>query len=436
MPVVPMNEWNLARNLAQSLASGPWSKHFIRQTLSRRLPAQLHHLVDKMTVALLRSLPFGYSPDPGVVATALVGLARFQAIHAFCLKHDIWPNPDLSPPQMAPVAAFVKLDVPPLPTLDALAQWLFLPVERMEYLADVAARYEAHEDAAVNHYHYILQPKKSGGLRMIEAPKPHLKAAQRQILHGILDKVPVHNNAFGFVKGRNCLNAAARHAGEQAVVCFDLKDFFASIGSARVFGLFRCLGYPHAVARVLTGLCTSLTPWWILNQLEVADRHNFRKLHLPQGSPASPSLANLAVFAMDRRLSGLAKSLNLNYSRYADDLSFSGDRESIGCLLRTVPEIVADEGFQLNPAKTRIMSNTSRQVVTGVVVNQHLNVDRREYDRVKAIIHACGKPHDTRLGDPRFRAALLGKIGWIEAVNRHKGQKLLQMLSDVAAGSR
>ena len=140
------------------------------------------------------------------------------------------------------------------------------------------------------------------------------------------------------------------------MICFDLKNFFPSIGSGRIFGLFRCLGYPHRVARILVALCTSITPSRVVERIELSDRHHYRKPHLPQGSPASPALANLAVFTLDRRLSALAKSVDANYSRYADDLSFSGDSHVAGTLLRAVPPIVEDEGFQLNAAKTRIMS--------------------------------------------------------------------------------
>ena len=424
-----MDSKSLARNLAQSLAMGPWSRQFIRATLVRRLPRQLHRMIAGLSEELIKSLPCAYAPSVKTVAGALGRSDRFEKILRHCIRHDVWPDPDLSSPAMAPVAAFATLDLPQLATLDALAEWLFLPPDRLEYLADKDSRYEEHRDAAVHHYHYIEKVKASGGVRIIEAPKPHLKAAQRRILRGILDKVPVHADAFGFVSGRNCLNGANRHVGEDVVVCFDLRNFFPSIGLARIFGLFRCIGYPHEVARLLTGLCVTTTPMHVANTLTTVDRQTYRRPHLPQGSPASPALANLAAFPLDRRLSGLAKSLDTNYSRYADDLSFSGDRESVGALLRAVPGIVADEGFELNQTKTRIMSATSRQMVTGIVVNDHLNIDRREFDRLKAIIHACGRPGDTRLADPVFRSALLGKIAWVEAVNSQRGQKLLTLLS-------
>lgn len=424
-----MNRKELARNLAYSLTLGAWSKEDIHSTLIHRLPRPLHRLADAISSDLVLNRPYTYSPNVKVIADALRHSDQFERVFRYCSRRNIWPDPDLSSPVMSPVAAFAALDIPQLATLDAISDWLFLPIERLEYLADMHFRYENHGDTAVNHYHYVLHRKKSGGMRVIEAPKHSLKTVQRQILRGILDKVPIHPDAFGFAKGRSCLNAANRHAGEQVVLCFDLKDFFPSIGAGRIFGLFRCLGYPHQVARCLAALCTSITPSRVVERIGRPDRHTYRKPHLPQGSPASPALANLAVFTLDKRLSALAKSVDANYSRYADDLSFSGDNRVAGTLLRAVPDIVGDEGFQLNSAKTRIMSNTSRQVVTGVVVNHHLNVTRKAFDQLKAIIHACGKAEDLRLNDPVFRISLLGKIGWVEAVNPHRGNKLLELLS-------
>jgi RNA-directed DNA polymerase len=248
-------------------------------------------------------------------------------------------------------------------------------------------------------------------------------------LRQIINKMPDHADAFGFVKGRNCLDGAARHAGESVVICFDLKDFFVSISSGRIFGVFRCLGYPGAVSRYLTALCTTATPSRMLERLSFDERTYYRQTHLPQGSPASPALANKAAFTLDRRLSALARRLGANYSRYADDLSFSGDQHIAGTLLQAVPQIVRDEGFCLNAAKTRVMPGVTRQVVTGVIVNRHLNVNRGSFDQLKAIIHACGNTGDLRLGDPSFRASLLGKIGWIEAVNPQRGQKLRHLLA-------
>lgn len=424
-----MNKAQLAGNLAVSLTLGAWSKEVLAVTLESRLPAPLRRLANAISAKLVAEVAGAYAPDPEVVKAALLNDTQFDRIFRFCDRRGLWPDPDLSGPVMAPTQAFARLDLPQIPTVNELAQWLFLPVERLTYLADLHNRHENHGETAINHYHYVLTPKKTGGRRVIEAPKQQLKAVQRQILCGILDKVPIYADAFGFAKGRSCLDGANRHVGEEVVVCFDLKDFFPSIRHARVLGFFRCLGYPLAVARYLTALCTSVTPERVLRQMTAADRPPYRFAHLPQGAPTSPSLANHTAFTLDSRLSALARSIHANYSRYANDLAFSGDRPVAARLLYAVQTIVQDEGFCLNPAKTRIQSDTTRQQVTGLVVNRHLNVSRETFDELKAIIHACSKPEDTRLNDPAFVASLVGMLDWVEQVNPHRGMKLKRALA-------
>jgi hypothetical protein len=431
-----MNKRQLARNLATSLTLGAWSKDDLTAVLERRLPPPLRKLSTGIVSNLIAEIPKHYAPNPNVVEKVLLLDGQFERVYRFCLRRNVWPAPELASPIMAPTTSFCDLNLPQLPTMNTIAEWLLLPLDRLEYLADIHNRYEEHGETSVNHYHYLLKPKKSGGLRVIEAPKQHLKAVQRQILTGILNQIPVHPDAFGFVKGRNCIDSANRHASEEMLVSFDLKDFFPSISQARILGLFRCLGYPLGVARYLAALCTSVTPSRVVERLSMQDRAYYKRPHLPQGSPASPALANHAAFALDKRLSALARSLDANFSRYADDLSFSGDRRIKGILLRAVPEIVREEGFQLNLAKTRINPTTQRQLVTGIVVNEHLNVSRQTFDELKAIIHACSKADDMRLNDPRFLASLVGKLDWVERVNPNRGQKLKGLLAKAMSKRR
>lgn len=419
-----MDRGALAVNLAQGLCSGGWSAPEVGAILARRLPGAARRLAPRIASELVTAAPGPYAPTARITRAVLQRCESFERLYRWCNRNDIWPAPDLSRPSMAPVAAFARLDLPGLATQKALADWLLLPPERLDYLSDPASRHERHGDFAVNHYAYVLHRKTHGGLRLVEAPKPTLKSLQRQILRGILNRVPPHDDAFGFVRGRNCRGAARRHAGEQVVICFDLKDFFPSIGAGRVFGLFRCLGYPQPVARHLTGLCTNTSPSRITDRLPPPDRPMYRRPHLPQGAPCSPALANLAAFGLDRRLSGLARSLGAGFSRYADDLAFSGDRDIAAPLLRLVPDIIRDEGFVPNPAKTRVMSETTRQQVTGVVVNRHLNVPRARYDRLKSAIHACRQG-----AAPDRLAEIEGEIAWVEAVNPPRGAKLRRLLT-------
>ena len=163
------------------------------------------------------------------------------------------------------------------------------------------------------------------------------------------------------------------------VVQVDLEDFFGSIAASRVFGIFRQCGYPEPVAHTLTGLVTNTVSRAILSTvprpvpppLLTANRRLIGHLahpHLPQGSPTSPAIANLAAFGLDRRLSGLAVAAGGTYSRYADDLAFSWSirrsNEELDRFLALVARIVAEEGFRVNPLKTSVR-RAGRTTATG-----------------------------------------------------------------------
>jgi RNA-directed DNA polymerase len=326
--------------------------------------------------------------------------------------------------------------MPPLATPGELAAWLDLSIEQLDWLADQRRGHRRSISTRLQHYHYAFVPKASGPPRLIEAPKPRLKAIQRRILDEILGKVPVHPAAHGFVAGRSAVTNAHLHAGEAFVLCLDLKAFFPTLRMARIHGIFRTLGYPWAVARLLTGLCSTETPMALFARLPAASRPDwplqalYCSRHLPQGAPTSPCLANLAAWQLDRRLAGLARRIGVRYTRYADDLSFSGDHKiaaRLPSLQRGVEQIVSDEGFALNPAKTRIMRAGQRQQVTGIVVNEHCNLARDEFDRLKAILHNCvvhGPAGQNRADHPDFRRHLDGRVAWVEQLNPQRGTKL------------
>jgi retron-type reverse transcriptase len=210
-----------------------------------------------------------------------------------------------------------------------------------------------------------------------------------------------------------------------------------------VHAAFRSLGYPAVVARLLTGLCSSAIPKSVFTRLPAASRHDwstqrtYQSPHLPQGAPTSPALANLAAWRLDARLLGLAKSFGANYTRYADDLAFSGDATFAGRIksfLAAVEDIVRDESFVLNAAKTRVMRRGARQVVTGIVVNDHVNIRRVAYDTLKATLQNCIKNSpaaENRDGLRDFRAHLDGRISWVENVNPLRAEKLRRMFNAI-----
>ncbi len=331
--------------------------------------------------------------------------------------------------------------VPALPTTGDIAAWLGEEVEQLAWLADWRGLARLARDPRLSHYVYRWMPKRSGGMRLLEAPKPRLKEVQRRILREILYRVPPHQAAHGFRVGRNVLSHARAHAGQGVVLRMDLEDFFVSIPAARVYGVFRTIGYPEEASRVLTGLCTTrasaretlqttLSP----TPSELAALHRtrlrYRSRHLPQGAPTSPSLANLCCYGMDVRLAAAAGAVGATYTRYADDLVFSGDASFARMASRfsaMVGAIAIEEGFQVQHRKTRIMPRSQRQEVTGLVVNQHPAIRRIEFDRLRATLHNCarlGPESQNRDGRPDFRAHLEGAVAWVRQVQPTRGAKL------------
>jgi RNA-directed DNA polymerase len=335
-----------------------------------------------------------------------------------------------------------------LETTADLAELLELDAGRLDWLADVRSLERSVASEQLRNYRYAWLPRRGAPPRVIEQPKWMLKSAQRRVLREVLDRVPAHAAAHGFVAGRSARSHAAAHTRAEVVVRLDLEDYFASVTASRVFGIFRTAGYSEGVAHTLTALCTNVVPrveWAALprpgEELLAAQWRLGRRLatpHLPQGAPTSPALASLATFSLDGRLSGLASAFGARYTRYADDLAFSGDAglgRGASRLVALVAEIARDEGFLLNPSKTRVMPRSGRQHLCGVVVNEHPNVTRREYDLLKATLHDAvqnGVDAANRSGHPSFRAHLLGRVAWVEQLNPAKGRRLRERFEAIS----
>jgi RNA-directed DNA polymerase len=415
--------------LAGSLSQCDWTEAGIEAHLRQRLPRTWYRIPALITRTLLVAFPGQTAPDPGRITQALRASAHAARLLAHARKSHSLPAPWLEPPVFRPIPALASLPLPRLTSPDELADWLAHPSDALIRLTDphgLSARNPIH---FARHYHCHLIPKRDGTLRLIEEPKPLMKRLQRRILHGLLDHIPAHPAAHGFVKGRNCISAAASHAGEAMVISFDLADFFPSVSRSRLYATFRSLGYPRAVAVALTNLTTAITPPETLATPNLAASEHLRDRHLPQGAPTSPALANLAAFRLDLRLAALARRLDARYTRYADDLTFSGDAHIAPILSRAVPEIVTAEGFRLNPQKSRAATQAQRQTVTGLTVNAHVNIPRDSYDRLKATLHHLARPDDPRRVDPAFLSRLQGQIAWVTAVNPGKGHKLAARLA-------
>ncbi|MFP3563798.1 reverse transcriptase family protein [Paraburkholderia sp. SIMBA_030] len=326
--------------------------------------------------------------------------------------------------------------LPQLPTLGDLAAWLGIEPDELDWFAD-RWRVPAQSAATpLHHYSYKAIEKRDGRCRIIEVPKSRLRALQRKVLRDLLDRVPAHDAVHGFRRGRNTVTFAAPHAGKAVVIRFDLTDFFASVHAGRVYSAIRAFGYPLEVARALTALCTNRVPSGRLLALDVRDRidwqerQRYRNRHLPQGAPTSPALANLCAFRLDLRLAGLARSLGATYTRYADDLAFSGGEDLARVAERLsirVAAIAIEEGFSVNLRKTRMMRRGARQHLAGVVVNRYPNLARPAFDALKAVLTNCvrhGPASQNRDGHANFQAHLAGRVAQAVMLNASRGAKL------------
>ena len=243
--------------------------------------------------------------------------------------------------------------------------------------------------------------------RRIDEPVPVLKFFQRRILERILSQVPTHDAAHGFIKGRSIFSNATSHVGQQVVVCMDLRDFFHSITFPRVTGLFISIGLGKAAASKLAALCCF-------------------KNRLPQGAPTSPMITNLICRRLDARLQALLNKYGGNYTRYADDLTFSGG-EAILSTLPLVRDIISEEGFAQAPEKFRIQRRGGRQKVTGLVVNERVAVPRPVRRLLRAMVH---RYVEDQVDDPPMLRFLMGHLNFMRPAHPELSDRLAQQLME------
>jgi len=313
--------------------------------------------------------------------------------------------------------------LPNLADRDQLARALKASRAQLDWLAF------PESEAEPRHYVAFAIPKRSGGYRVLYAPKRKLKDAQRWVHREILAKTCAAEPAHGFVQGRSFHTNAAPHAGKDIVITFDIENFFPSITYRRVRGIFQSLGYGEDVAIPLAMLCT-VKPAEKVREFVGGQRHRM----LPQGAPTSPALANLACRHLDARLAGLAAKFGCTYTRYADDLTFSGDAVFEKSLKRFLPlfhAILRAEGFRVNRKKTHFARRGARQEVTGLVVNDGPSVPREYRRTLRAILHNARKTGieaQNREKHPHFAHALRGRIEFVRATHPQLAAKLLAEL--------
>lgn len=253
-------------------------------------------------------------------------------------------------------------------------------------------------------------PKSNGGTRVIHAVAEPLKYVQKKVLEVLQKNFTPSSYAHGFTPEKSILSNAYGHRNKRLIIKVDIKDFFPSITFSRVFGMFQ--GQPFQFGEQ-AALC--------LAQISCIDEDNGP---LPQGGATSPYIANMLCRRMDKRLAKLASTSKCLYTRYADDITFSTNdvkNTNPEILIEKMLEIVKSEGFIPNDEKTRILHPSDRQVVTGIIVNKGLNVNRKYLMTLRAIIRNCerdgvvkqlvrAKPYkDKRTSQPGIEKVSSGK---------------------------
>lgn len=432
----------LAVGLAEAFVQCPWTA----DELAARAKAVVVSVRRRKWIYLTRRVVQAFPDKAPRTAVLVKFLEADDSLLQMCadcrFKQEPIPEVDFSKlprPEMRPAAGAASTwNVRPLVTIDEVAQWLELAHPELDWFADCRRQQTRQTEEKLRHYRYRWIAKTWGGRRLLEIPKPRLMTIQRQILSDILNQIPPHPAAHAFRRGRSVASYVAPHTDKRIVLYTDLCEFFPSVRGSQVHAIFRTAGYPDRVASVLTGLCTNRTPGHVFSGEGSSSSidlqwKKYGSAHLPQGAPTSPALANLVAFWLDCRLTGLAKKVGADYTRYADDLVFSGGSELARCSSRfqiLVAAIAHHEGFAIRRRKTREMTCHTSQQVAGITLNRHPNMPRRAYDNLRAILHNCQThgPETQNLSNrPNFRDHLQGRIAYWLTICPNRGAKLRAM---------
>ena len=330
------------------------------------------------------------------------------------------------------IETLTRYKLPVFEDIAQLAQSMEIDLAEMRYLLyhrNVSRR---------THYHSFTIPKKSGGVRVISAPKSKLKHLQYWVLNNILSVLPVGEYAHGFIEGKSICSNALPHVGKDIVINVDLQNFFPTITYKRIKGLFVRLGYSEQLATVFSLICTE-TPYDKVEMDGVEYYVQKSERVLPQGSPASPAISNLIAYRLDKKVQGLAAKYNFTYTRYADDLTFSSSADgekNIARLLFFLEKIVRSEGFVLHPDKTSIMRKGRQQRVTGIVVNEKMNIPRADLHRFRALLHniennGWGNRQWRGSANAHLPMSVKGYISFVKMVNPEKGTLFEEQLKRI-----
>lgn len=255
-----------------------------------------------------------------------------------------------------------------------------------------------------NYYYRKFDIKKSNGkLRTLAEPLPSLKEIQVWILENILSNVPVSKFAKAYIKNRSLNENVKYHRKKEGILTFDITTFYDSIKFEYIEKIFRTLGYSSQISNLLAKLTTF-------------------NGNLPQGAPTSPYLSNLVLRDFDSKIAEYCIANNIRYTRYADDLTFSGEIKSLK-IKHIIEGYLNKVELKLNPEKTKLRKFSQRQMVTGIVVNEKAQIPKFKRNFIKNEVHFLMKyglqDHldKTKNSRSNYIPHLLGKINFALHIN-------------------
>ena len=275
--------------------------------------------------------------------------------------------------------------------LDSVEKDLGLPARTLYGLSNNIER----------HYHRVLIPKSDGSKRKLSVPDLILKTVQRSIADNILSQYPVSRYAKAYKPGGSVIKNALPHVGKNKLLKLDIEGFFDNILYSQVKDIVFYEGkYAEPIRTLLTMLC-------------------YYRESLPQGAPTSPAITNIIMYAFDENVGAFCNARNISYTRYCDDMTFSGDfdeREIIGFVKDELYKL----GLFLKNRKTAVIPNAKRQTVTGIVVNEKINITKDYKKKIRQEMYYIKKfgidGHLNRMGiadKEQYIRSLKGRVAFV-----------------------
>jgi len=285
-----------------------------------------------------------------------------------------------------------------------VASKLEIPINKLYMLSNNCKPRQKRRDSKYENYHTVVIHRSRGHRnRILSVPNNLLKIVQRVILERYLYQIETSEYSTAYCKGKSLLDNASPHIGKECILKLDISHFFDSITDDSVYLVFKQFGLSVPATSLLTHLCT----------------YNGK---LPQGAPTSPYIANLVMKHFDEKLGKWCKSRNITYTRYCDDMTFSGDRSAVrnSNIIRKVKVLLNNMEMKLNDKKTIFISSSQQQRVTGIVVNEKPAIPREMRRSIRQEVYYCTKfgvsdslqRQGLNISPDKYLHSLLGRISF------------------------